>query len=95
MIGVLISALVLMGAMWIVARHEADFDLKKILVIALVVSVASFAGALSGFIQFLIPVILIGLGWALHHFCYISILQSAIVCGIWLVVQVGLSILIS
>jgi len=95
MIGILISALILMAALRVVARHDADFGFWKVLVIALTVSASTFVGALSGYLPFLIPVILSGLGWALCHFCYVSILQSVIVCSIWLAAQVGIGILTS
>ena len=91
MIGTFISAAILAATLHIVARHDADVTIPKMILIAFGVSISMMLlGNVIGI--FAIPIVLAALGWALVRFCYISIPQAAIVCGVWLVAQVVLGI---
>lgn len=93
MIGIPISILTIALALWLVARHDAEIDIKVIALIAVIVGVVG--GILSMVIGVIsLPIMLIGLGWSLVRFCNVNIPQAAIVSGIWLAVQIGLALLL-
>ena len=93
MLGVLFIAIILSGSLWVIARHDADFNFWKILLISFVYSIASnLAIATIGLLG--IPLALAGLIWAIVRWCYVSILQAVIVSGILLVVQILIAVLL-
>lgn len=90
MIQIIVSAVVLCAAMYLVARHEAEISLPITLMISVGVSV--IAGILSLFIGPLALLVAIGLlMWSLNKFCYLRWSSAAIVTGIYLVSNIVLS----
>lgn len=82
MLGIIIGAVVMIGAMWLVGRHEAEMSLPIALMIAAGVSVTMWIlGALIGPVAFLIGFVL-GM-WAIQKFCYLGWGKSAAVTAIW------------
>lgn len=94
MIGIFITAAILSGSLWAVARNDADFSFLKVLLISFGFSVAVklliLAIGLWG-----IPIAIAALIWALIQWCYVSVLQAVIVTGIWLVVQIAIYALLA
>ncbi len=93
MIGIFITAAILSGSLWLIARHDADLSFVKILLISfgfsVVANILVLTLGLWGF-----PIAIAVLIWSLVHWCYISVLQAVIVTGIWLAVQIGGGLLI-
>jgi len=91
MIQIILSAVILCAAMYLVARHEAEISLPITLMISVGVSV--IAGILSIFIGPLALLVAIGLLiWSLNKFCYLRWSSAAIVTGIYLVSNIVLSV---
>lgn len=89
MLGTIISAFILCGTMYAVARHEADISFPVVLLIAFGVSAVSVI--LSLFMGlFSLPLVLVALAWALHQFCYLRWSRAWIVTGIYTVAQLGI-----
>ena len=87
MLGIIIGGFVLVGAMFVVGRHEADASLPKGLMIAAGVSVTM--AILSIFLGFLaLPIGFALVMWAVHQFCYLGWGKSAAVAGIYFVTMI-------
>lgn len=94
MAGIAISTLLLCVIMFLVARHEADYSLPKVLMISAGISISSLLLTLA--LGLLAIPLIIGLTiWALHEFCYLRWSRAAIVTGIYIVCQIGLSMALS
>jgi hypothetical protein len=91
MAGIAISALLLCVIMFVVARHEADYSLPKVLMVSAGISIVSLL--LSMAIGLLAVPVIIGLTmWALHEFCFLRWSRAAIVTGIYIACQIGISL---
>lgn len=92
MFGIFLSALILMGTLWLVARHDAEINFLRMLLISLGITVVSLLAIPLGF--FSLPIIIAALAWALVQFCYVSWTQAWVVTGVYIAAQIGLSLLL-
>jgi hypothetical protein len=93
MLAALISALAMSATMWMIARHEADASLPRVFLIAFVV--ALITGLSSLFLGIFALVLGFGLAaWAVRQFCYLRWPHACVVGTVFLVVQVGASLLL-
>lgn len=93
MLGIILGAVIMLAAMYVIGRHEAEMSLPIALMIAAGVSVTMWI--LSVFLGPLALLIGFGLGmWAIHQFCYLGWGKSAAVTAIWFGGLIGFNILI-
>ncbi len=90
MIQIIVSALILCAALYLVARHEAEISLPLILMIVVGVSVAAALLSLAHPLAPLLSLVL--LAWAIQRFCYVGWSKAWIVTGIYLVTNLTLAI---
>lgn len=84
MLSILISALILCAALFLIARHEAEISLPVILLIAVGTSLVS--ALLSLVHPFLgLAGLLLALPWAIQRFCYVGWGKAFVTTGIYLV----------
>ena len=98
--GFLVSAAILAFAMWIVASHDADISPLKVIIIAFgtaaVSMLASFIITSNGLPEILVlPIVLIFLAVVLIRFCYVSMIQAVIICGVWLLSQIIIGVILT
>lgn len=92
MFGILLSALILMGSLWVVARHDAEISFVRMLLLSLGITVVSLLASPLGI--FALPVIIGVTAWGLVHYCYVNWAQAWIVTAVYIVAQIGLSLLL-
>lgn len=90
MLGILFSALVLMGVLYLVARNDAEISLPRMLLVSLGITVVALVSSPLGLLS--LPIILVASAWILVRFCYVSWKQAWIVTFIYLVVQIALGV---
>jgi hypothetical protein len=91
MIQIIISALILCAALYLIARNEAEISLPVVLMITVGVSVVSIL--LSLFIgPFAFLVALAVLAFAVQRFCYVGWPKAFAVTGIYAVSNIALSL---
>ena len=93
MLGILISAASLCIIMYLVARHEADYSLPKVILIAAGLAIINFILSVAIGQLISLPIMLGLTVWALHQFCYLRWSMAAVVTGIYIVVQIALGML--
>ena len=94
MIGIITSAGLLCLIMYIVARHEADYSLPKVILISVGLAACNLVLSLTIGALLALP-ILVGLTvWALHQFCYLRWGMASIITGIYIVCQIVVGILL-
>lgn len=100
MLGIAIGTLVLAAAIWLVGRHEAEFDMKKLVLIALGLNVvgaillmllASVLHPLLALAIWFVAVCLLA-AWAIHTFVYLMWRDAVIASVIYMVIQIGINI---
>ncbi len=82
-----------MGALWLVARHEAELSFPRILLLSVGITVLSLLLSLA-IGAFALPLIIAATAYGLVRFCYVTWTQAWIVTGIYLATQIGLSLLL-
>ena len=91
MLGIILGAFVLIGAMFVVGRHEAELSLPKALLIAAGVSILTAIASI--FLGIFALVIAFGLCWfGVYKLCYLGAGKSAAVAGIYVVVTLAINI---
>jgi|APTNR8051073442_1049403.scaffolds.fasta_scaffold17225_2 hypothetical protein len=90
MLGILFSALVLMGVLFLVARNDAEISFPRMLLVSLGITVVALVSSPLGLLA--LPIVLVASAWILVRFCYVSWTQAWIVTGIYLVVQIALGV---
>jgi hypothetical protein len=92
MLGIILSALILMGALYVVAKHDAEIDFPRMALVSLGITIVALLSSPLGI--FALPVIAVATAWILVRFCYVSWNQASIVTAIYLVTQIGLALLL-
>jgi len=93
MLVALLSALAMSLTMWMIARHEADASLPRVFLIAFVVALVT--GLSSIFLGIFALILGFGLAaWAVRQFCYLRWPHACVVAAVFIVVQVGASLLL-
>lgn len=90
MLGILFSAFVLMGVLYLVARNDAEINFPRMLLVSLGITVIALVSSPLGLLA--LPIVLVASAWILVRFCYVSWQQAWIVTGIYLVVQIALGV---
>lgn len=92
MLGILIGAFILMGALYCVARHDAAIEFPRIVFVSLGILIVSLI--LSPLGPLALPLLAGATAWILVRFCYVSWGQAWIVTVIYLGAQIGLAFLL-
>ena len=104
-----IQASILAGAIYLVGRHEADFNFPKLMLVAFGIAVVSLLVSIGVLIKFSddegnipvyldaairIPIVLILGGFLIHQFLYVLWRGSFAACAIYLAVDWGFNYLV-
>ena len=87
-LNLLITSALLSTIMYLVAKHEADYSLPKVIIMTVGISICSLlATALAG--PWVALIITLGVTvWALHQFCYLRWKMAWLITGIFIITQV-------
>ena len=90
MIGIFLSAAMLCGIMYVVARHEAEYDFVHVLLVAAGLFVGNLIlGVAIG--EFAVIVMYFVTAWVLQKYCYLQWGKSFVVTTIYYAIQIGVS----
>jgi len=93
MLSLILDPIGLMAILWLVARHNADFEFSTVFFVTLGLTLATFLIALAIGIFAVIP--LFGLCvWALMKFCYTTLGQALIATTIFVAYKIGYGLLL-
>ena len=89
MLAFLVHPLVLIGFMWLVARHSADLDLLRAFLI--VFGAGIFSWVLSSMLHPIAGTVgyIVVLPWALINYCELSLKEALIVTGLFMAWLIG------
>jgi len=91
-----LSALLLFALLYLFARHTADYDFRKVILVTILITVAVKASqyALAPYLGAAIAVPLAALVvWALRRFCWVTLKQAVVITLLFAVGQLAMALL--
>lgn len=88
MITAAISAFFLCVILFLVARHEADYSLPKVIIISLGLTLVNMVFSIAAGL-WVFPVVLFTTAWCVQKFCYLEWGKASIVSALYVLCMLG------